>query len=121
MSVYFGSAVFFMIIYLSIRYFLENIYQEKEYMKKTFKDRCFIMSCWTANIHHIIVAVYAFYNLTNPMCEKYDGFFTWFKDEKCLVTMDKRHVYVSLITGGYLVSDGIVQFGFAKSFDALGI
>lgn len=110
-----------MIVYFCYRFLFESVLKEKSYMEKNFKDRSFVLSCWTANTHHIIVAIYAYYNLTNPMCDEYNGFFTWFNDEKCLVTSDKRHVYISFITGGYLIYDGIVLFGIVRSYDALGL
>ena len=121
LGVYFGSTVFFMGVYFFWRFLLEVVLKNKSYLDKNYKDRSFVLSCWTANTHHAIVAIYAFYNLTNPLCDKYDGFFTWFNDEKCLVTSDKRHVYIAAISGGYFIYDGIVLFCMVQSYDALGL
>jgi len=121
LSVYFGSTMFFMCVYFGYKFMFEVVMKDKSYLDKKYKDRCFVLSCWTANTHHLIVAVFAFWTLTHPLCDKYEGFFTWFNDEKCMVTSDKRHVYISAITAGYLVYDAIVLLCIVQSYDALGL
>ena len=110
-----------MCVFYGWKYLFETVLKHKPYLDKNYKDRLFYLSCWGANTHHFIVFTFAMYNLLNPLCEKYDGPFTWFTDEKCLMTSDRRHVYVAAITGGYLIYDGIILFCYVKSFDALGL
>lgn len=81
--------------------------QHKGYLARDKKDRAFYLSCWGANTHHAIVFSLAIYNFLNPICES-KGIWTWFKDETCMMTMDKRHVHVAALTAGYLIYDGII-------------
>lgn len=110
-----------MCVYYAWHFLFGVILKHEVYLKKSYKEQCFYLSCWSANTHHAIVAVYAIYNLMNPQCDTYNGIFTWFTDEKCMLTCNKNHVYIAAITGGYLIYDGIVLFCFVKSYDALGL
>lgn len=97
----------------------EKIIKHKPYLAKNQKDRCFYLSCWGANTHHVLVVLIGFYNFLNPACEGSQGIWTWFKDETCMMTMDKRHVYTAAFTGGYLIYDGIIIVCYVGASDAL--
>lgn len=56
-----------------------------------------------------------------PTCENTAGIWTWFRDETCMMTMDKRHVYTAALTAGYLIYDFIIQFWYVGATDALAM
>ena len=80
----------------------------------------YYLSCWGANTHHVIVATCGFYNFLTPPCDTNEhGIWTWFKNDECFMLMDKRYVYTSLITAGYLLYDLNIQFNYVGGKDAL--
>ena len=118
LGIYFGAVFFFMAVYHSWKFLFESVLKDKTYLSKNHKERCFFLSCWGANTHHIMCVVLATYNFMNPRCENTKSF-SWFTDEACMVTMDKRHVYIAAFTGGYLIYDGLVLILYVGASDAL--
>jgi hypothetical protein len=103
------------------RFFFEHILRHKPYLAKTTKERNFYLSLWGANTHHVIVLSYALNNFMTPNCDNANGVWTWFKDETCFMTVDKRHVHTALIGAGYLIYDFIILFFYVGADDNLAI
>ena len=62
----------------------------------------------TANVHHIIVGFFSFYTFINPECGEESSPFQQFYDDLCFLTLQKKQVYLTLITLSYFTFDFLV-------------
>jgi len=104
---FFGVWLFFFLLYFAIKWFHDTCafswYASKDQHIKNRWNGAVI-----ANVHHLSIFIYVFYIFTHSVCDNAYPFI-WFYDDVCFLTMDKKFVYVSLFSAGFLCNDFWVQ------------
>jgi hypothetical protein len=120
MMIYFGFILFFAMVYFNYKMIFDYCIQAKRYQAKTDSEKAFYISLWGANTHHICVGSFALYNFYYPSqdCTNQQHW-AWFFDHQCLLQVDQRFVYLSLISSAYLSFDFYWQFFHVGGSDTL--
>ena len=62
----------------------------------------------------MIILIFAFYAFSKPNCNDPHAF-QWFYDDLCFITVDKKFIYASLFTAGFLTYDFRIQKGLSDA------
>ena len=106
------TILFFWAVFVFWRTLFTKLIRVERFDKLEYGEQAHWLSNWVGNTHHLTVGIWIFHNFYSNEC-------SYFNEDLCFLEVQKKYVYCSIYSLGYLTSDFLIAWFLVKGRDEL--